>query len=128
MFNGGELSVSTRSERKLLNAVGPMTDRGEHLGARQHDLHRPLRDPRGESREWHMRPDAQPGAERAADERCQHPDAGGIDAERNCQRVAHIMRPLGRVMDGQRIAIPDRNGGKQADRIVRVRRRGVGLR
>ena len=126
MFNGGELSVSARPERQLLNAVGPMADRGEHLGACQHELHRSLRDPRGKSREWHMRPDAQPCAERAAHERRQYADAAGIDTERDRQRVAHILRPLGRVMDRQRIAVPDRNGGKQADWIVRVLGSGVG--
>ena len=73
-----------------------------------------------------MRPDAQPCAERAAHERRQYADAAGIDTERGRQRVAHILRPLGRVMDRQRIAVPDRHGGKQADWIVRVLGRGVG--
>ena len=66
MFNGGELSISIGAERQLLNGIGPMADRGEHLGACQHQLHRSLRDPGGKCREHHMRPDAQPCAERAA--------------------------------------------------------------
>ena len=128
MFNGGELSVSARADRQLLNRVWPMADRGEHLGARQHQLHRPLRDPRGKSRERHMRPDAQPCAERTTDERHQYAHAGWIDAERGRQHVAHAVWILRRVMDGERIAVPHRHGGKQADRIVRVLGSCVGLR
>ena len=81
MFNGGELSVAARADRQLLNRVWPMPDRGEHLGARQHDFHRSLRDSGGKSRERHMRPDAQPCAERTADKRHQYTHAGSIDAE-----------------------------------------------
>ena len=126
MFNGGELSVSTRPDRQMLNGVGPMADGGEHLGARQHDLHRPPGDPRRQRRERRVRPDAQSCAERAADERHQHTHACWINAECGRQRIAHRMRILRRVMDGQRIAVPDRDCGKQADWIVRVFGSGVG--
>ena len=128
VFNGGELSVTTRADRQLLNRVWPMADRGEHLGARQHELHRSLRDPGGKSREWHMRPDTQPCTESTADERHQYTHAGWINAERGRQRIAHGMRILRGVMDGQRIAVPHRHRSKQADRIVRVLRSRVGLR
>ena len=123
MFNGGELSVSARPDGQLLNRIGPMADRGEHLGARQHQLHRSLRDPRGKRRERHVWPGAQPCAERTTHERHQHAHAGWIDAERGRQRVAHAMRILRRVMDGERVAVPHRDGGEQADRVIGVRRR-----
>ena len=106
MFNGGELSVSARPDGQLLNRIWPMADRGEHLGARQHQLHRPPRDPRGKGRERHMRPGAQPRAERTTHERHQHAHAGRIDAERGRQRVAHAMWMLRRVVDGERVAVP----------------------
>ena len=60
MLNGGELSVSARPDGQLLNRIWPMADRGEHLGPRQHQLHRPFRDPRGKGCERHMRPRASP--------------------------------------------------------------------
>ena len=120
MFNGGELSAPARPDGQLLDRVRPMADRGEHLGARQHQLHRPPRDPRGKRRERHMRPGAQPCAERATHERRQHTHAGRIDAERGRQRVAHGMRILRRVMDRERVAVPRRDRGKQANRVVGV--------
>ena len=104
-----------------------MADRGEHLGARQHQLHRPPRDPRGKGRECHMRPGAQPCAERTTHERHQHAHAGRIDAERGRQRVAHAMWMLRRVVDGERVAVPRRHGGEQADRVIGVVGGGVGL-
>jgi hypothetical protein len=126
MFDRGELPVTVRAERQLLNRIGSMADGGEHLSARQHELHRPPRDARGKGREYHMRPGAQPCAERTTHERHQHAHAGRIDAERSRQRVAHAMRALRRVMDGEHIAVPRRDRGEQTDRIVRVLGCGVG--
>jgi hypothetical protein len=127
VFNGGELPIAAGTDRQLLNRLWPMAHQGEHLGARQHDLHGSLRNPGGENRERHMRPDAQSCAEPTADERHEYTHAGWIDAECSRQRIARAMGILRGVMDCQRIAVPDRHRRKQADRIVRVLRSRVSL-
>ena len=118
MFNGGELSVSARADGQLLNRVGRWPTEVNIWARVSTSFTGRLRDPRGKGRERHMWPGAQPCAERTTHERHQHAHAGRIDAERGRQRVAHAMGILRRVMDGERVAVPHRHGGKQADRVV----------
>jgi hypothetical protein len=96
-----------------------------NIWPREHELHRPLCDPRGQRRERGVRPHTQSCAERTADERRQYPHAGGINAERGRERIADGMGILGGVVDRECIAVPYRDRGKQTDRAVRVDGGGI---
>ena len=74
-----------------------------------------------------VRPWPQACTERAADERDVHTDGRRIDTEHAGQIVPHPVGPLGGVMNGQRVAVPDRHRGEQTDRTVRILRRRVGV-
>jgi len=124
----GEVPAAVRAEPDVLDGPGPVPDAGEHLRAGQHQLHRPPGRPRRQGRQDNVRPDPQPGTEPALDERRKHPDPALGDPEGRRERRPDPIGPLGRVVDGERVTVPDRDRGEQPHRVVGLVRRERGVR
>ena len=105
-----------------------MSSADKHIPARDMQFHRNASDLRAHRREQDMHPDRAFASERAADERTNDPHILSLEPERARQNVLHTFHELGRVVERQiLIALPMRDRARHLDRIVRFRRRDVGL-
>ena len=118
-----QLAVARGGDLEVLHGAGPLPDSGEHLRPGEAEPDRPFDGAGGQRGEDRVRPAAQPGAETAADVGRQHPHVLFGEPERRRQHGAHVEWVLGRVIDGQRAAVPVGDRGERAERVVRLRRR-----
>jgi hypothetical protein len=125
MVDRDQLAGAPGTERQVLDGRRAVADRGEHLGAGQHQLDRAACHPGRQRGQDDVRPGPEPGPERAADERREHPDRGLGQPQRDCERGADKRRALRRIVHGQQIAVPGGDGREQPQRIVGLGRGGV---
>ena len=126
MRNRFEPAVRLHAKSQALPRLAAMADRPEHLGARQHQLHRTARHARREHAQ-DMRPcQDRFRSEAAADERRANEHVFRRDAEEaGVGRTGHVRRLVRRV-ERQAVAVPRRNDGVRLHRVVVLRRRFVG--
>jgi hypothetical protein len=97
---------------------------GEHLLARDRDLHRPVHQPCRHHREDDVRHRPALGAEPATHVGGHHPDLLWTQTERPGHGLLHPRRALVGVVERDRVAVPDGQGGVWLHRVV-VDRRGL---
>src|SRR4029077_7494416 len=88
-------------------------------------LHGPAQLLRRQRRDHHVGPGGSLAPEAATYELRDHPPLLGRDGERVGELLAPPEDALGRVIDGEAVAVPDRERRVGLERIVRLRRRAV---
>ena len=126
MRNRVEPAVCPHAKSQALPRLAAMADRPEHLGARQHQLHRTARHARRKHAQ-DMRPcQDRFRSEAAADEWRANEHVFRRDAEEaGVGSTGHVRRLVRRV-ERQAVAVPRCNDGVRLHRVVVLRRRFVG--
>ena len=121
-----QLAVLVGADAQRLPRRRPMTDRTEHLFARQHELDRPPGHARGHDAE-HLRPCNEAlAAEAAAEKRTADLNPVGRNAEQFGDALLRPDDPLARHIDRELVAVPGRHDRVRLHGIVILRRRLVG--
>ena len=105
-------------ERDALLGARAVADRAEHLRARQRDLHGAVRQLRGHRGERDVRPRRALRTEPAADEARDDAHVLGGQAEHRSELAARADHALRRVVEGEPVALPQRDGGVRLHRVV----------
>ena len=110
------------AQPQMLDRARTIAVRGEHLGARQHQLDRPADDPRRHRGQVRMRPGIALAAEAAADKGADRPHLLGLQPEQLGERFLGSRDCLGRGVDGEplgvAVALPQRDRRMRLHRIV----------
>ncbi len=118
-------AVARRADAQVLVRLAAAPARREHLLARQHELHRAVRELRRHRGDHGVRPEETLAAETAAEERRDHAHALLVEREVLRERGARSAHPLRRVVHGQLAVAPLGDRHRRLERVVVLGRRDV---
>ena len=123
-----QFSITRRGKRQRLARRRAMAGADKHIPARDVQLYRNAGDFRAHGRKQDMHPQGAFAAERAANERTDDPHIFELEPETARDNILHALHKLGRIVQRQLlVAFPMRDGPRHLDRVMRFRRRDVGL-